>query len=106
MNKYKEALERIKINYCVCCESFIDTSKDIECDCPFQNDINELQELVDKEKALTLNYISDGYADGYPVYDTAECPNCGRLFEVYDEEHYKYCPDCGQRLKENNKNEN
>lgn len=57
-----------------------------------------LQELVDKETPLTVNYIADGYADGYPVYDTATCPNCVRAFELDYEEHYKYCPNCGQRL--------
>lgn len=99
MNKYQEALERIKINYCVCCEKFLEISEDIECDCPYQNDINELQELINKETPRELNYIADGYADGYPVYDIAKCPTCGREFEAYDEEHYKYCPTCGQKLK-------
>lgn len=59
----------------------------------------KLQMCDEKETALTVNYISDGYADGFPVYDTATCPNCERIFEVYDEEHYRYCPSCGQKLK-------
>lgn len=63
-----------------------------------EKDIKTFKELVDKETPLTVNYISDGYVDGYPVYDTASCPTCERVFEVYDEEHYKYCPTCGQKL--------
>ena len=44
-------------------------------------------------------YSGDGYADGYMVYDMAECPNCGREFEDGDETWgCKFCPDCGQAL--------
>ena len=44
-------------------------------------------------------YISNGYSDGYLVYDEAECPNCGRQFEE-DAETWKcnYCPNCGEEL--------
>lgn len=63
-----------------------------------KEDFGIVQESVDKETPLMVNYISDGYADGYPVHDTATCPNCTRIFEVYDEEHYNYCPNCGQHL--------
>lgn len=46
-----------------------------------------------------VNYISDGYADGFPVYDMAECPNCGYYFEEsYDSWEEPYCPHCGQHL--------
>ena len=42
---------------------------------------------------------SDGYADGYPVYDIAGCPKCGSSFEDGDENwESSYCPNCGQRL--------
>lgn len=43
------------------------------------------------------SYFGDGYADGYLVYDTYECPNCGKQYEV-DYDDYDYCPNCGQRL--------
>lgn len=59
--------------------------------------LKKLGKLEDREEAISLNYISDGYADGYPVYDTAECPSCGHIFDTLDE-HYKYCPYCGQKL--------
>lgn len=45
-------------------------------------------------------YSGDGYADGYMVYDMAECPNCGREFEDSDETwNCNFCPDCGQALE-------
>lgn len=57
-------------------------------------DFKILQELVDREKPRYVNYEYDGC----PVYDIARCPECGRYFEADREEHYNYCPDCGQRL--------
>ena len=56
--------------------------------------------LLDKEIPENVEYISTiGDSDGYPVYDTAICPSCDREFEVECEEHYDYCPSCGQKLK-------
>lgn len=43
------------------------------------------------------SYSGDGYADGHLVYDTYECPNCGKQYEV-DYDDYDYCPNCGQKL--------
>ena len=43
--------------------------------------------------------ISDGYADGYPVYDEWECSECGVVFED-EEPPYKYCPNCGVKMDE------
>ncbi|MBR1760911.1 MAG: hypothetical protein IJ741_07005 [Schwartzia sp.] len=52
-----------------------------------------------KEKPMTVRYESDGDADGYPVYDMAYCPQCGREFEAgWDSWESIYCPECGQRL--------
>lgn len=64
-----------------------------------QDIINELGAYQDLKKPMDVNAIFDGFADGYPVYDTATCPNCGRAFELDHEEEYKHCPDCGQRLR-------
>lgn len=97
MNKYKKAFNNILDN-----TDYSDYSNNT------QNIVNEavtiIQELVDKQTLLTVNYITDGYADGYPVYDTATCPNCTRVFEIDYEEHYKYCPSCGQHLNWNTEN--
>ena len=83
-NKYQEALDKL------CNRCFSDEPKKV------------LQELIDKEKQLTMNYIADGYADGYPVYDTVQCPNCAMTFEMeeVDIKQYKYCPYCGQHWNE------
>ena len=52
-----------------------------------------------RDVAQPINYISDGYADGYLVYDGAECPNCGYGYEENDSAWKEpYCPHCGQRL--------
>lgn len=40
----------------------------------------------------------DGYDDqGNMNYDSWDCPNCGKTYEV-DYEHYDYCPKCGQAI--------
>ena len=61
------------------------------------------QELINKETPKWVICIGDGYSDGYPngypVRGTVLCPNCERIFKVHKEEHYKYCPTCGQKLK-------
>lgn len=64
-----------------------------------RNILNDLTVANTLKTPMTVNVIADGYADGYPVYDTATCPNCGRIFELDNEEEYKHCPDCGQRLR-------
>lgn len=44
-------------------------------------------------------YEADGYADGELVYDYAECPNCGHLFEYgINDWECNYCCECGQKL--------
>ena len=47
----------------------------------------------------TVLYSGDGYADGYMVYDMAECPNCGYKYEDGDKDWgLPFCPNCGQSL--------
>lgn len=94
-NKYQEALDNAisDIEYC-----YNDSFEEV----PEKrlDEIKLLQELVDKETPKDVEYISTvGDSDGYPVYDTAICPACDREFEVECEEHYDYCPSCGQKLK-------
>ena len=61
--------------------------------------LNMAQDALEKQIPLPLDYVGDGYADdGNILYDTAICCSCGRRFERYCEEHYKYCPGCGQAL--------
>lgn len=61
--------------------------------------LNMAQDALEKQISLPLDYEGDGYADdGNILYDTAICRSCGRRFERDYEEHYKYCPECGQAL--------
>lgn len=61
--------------------------------------LNMAQEALGKQVLMSLDYEGDSYADdGNILYDTAICRNCGRRFERDCEEHYKYCPNCGQAL--------
>ena len=77
-NKYQEALDNAvsDIEYC-----YNDSFEEV----PEKRlkEVELLQQLVDKEKPKDVEYTEyDGFADGYPVYDTAICPNCDREFEV------------------------
>ena len=107
MNKYQGALNKIVKSCCPNCSTngCKDCSIEKNCNATAKQWVDTLQELVDKAKSLTVNYIADGYADGFPVYDTATCPNCGIEFEVDYERHYRYCHHCGQKLNWENEDE-
>lgn len=77
---------------CFSCEYYASTEEEKE---SMQTAISALE----KQIPMTVNYIGDGYADGCMVYDQAECPNCGYIFD--DNEHSwggKICPECGQAI--------
>lgn len=46
----------------------------------------------------------DGYSDGFPVYTTWKCSNCGAEFECEDMD-FHYCPNCGAKMDKEQKNE-
>lgn len=51
------------------------------------------------------DYEGDGYdEDGYLIYDTWICPNCGEHYEV-DYDDYDFCPKCGQALDWSDEND-
>ena len=60
-------------------------------------DIDLIESIVNKEIPKKPFFESDGYADGYPVYDTWICPRCGHNYEV-DSDKFDYCPKCGKRI--------
>lgn len=52
-----------------------------------------------EQEPKTVIYSGDGYADGYMVYDMAECPNCGYEYDYGDKDWgLSFCPNCGQKL--------
>lgn len=55
--------------------------------------IQALEKQIPKKPFLS----GDGEWDGHIVYDTYECPNCGKQYELEFEE-YDYCPNCGQHI--------
>lgn len=55
-------------------------------------------EALEKQIPKKPNIYGDGYDDdGNLIYDTYDCPNCQKSFEMEYEE-YDYCPNCGQAL--------
>ena len=69
-----------------------------------ENDLENMLHLLDqgvvnKEKAKEVIYIDfDRYGDGSTFIDVVKCPLCGNIIDL-DNEPFKYCPNCGQRLK-------
>lgn len=71
----------------------------ILCQTSFRGTIVEKVELIERNKAKMVRYEADGYSKGDPVCDMAYCPNCNHFFELCYDEQTKFCPNCGQRLK-------
>lgn len=54
---------------------------------------------MEKPERKSVIYYVDGYSDGCMMYDTAECPSCGYMFDEEDSVWKEpFCPHCGQRL--------
>ena len=60
-------------------------------------DIDLIASIVEKEIPKKPDFVSDGHAYGYPVYDTWICPSCGTIYDIYSSD-YDYCPNCGHRI--------
>jgi DNA-directed RNA polymerase subunit RPC12/RpoP len=97
-NKEELRLDLFIMEGRTCCKILTESGEEKYISLPMHPNSAEFQKILDKAEPKTLSYEGDGYADGYMVYDTAICPECGRYFEVYYEEHYNYCPTCGQKL--------
>ena len=62
--------------------------------------ISGIDQVLAIMEPADLNYESDGDADGFPVYDIAQCPNCEYEFEEGCVPWgAPFCPNCGQPLK-------
>lgn len=59
----------------------------------------ELMKAKSKQDAKFPNIEGDGYdGDGNLVYDTWICPCCQTAYEI-ECQKYKYCPECGQKIR-------
>ena len=79
-------------------EEAIDVLKMVETHGSLTTSAKEIAlKALEKQIAKTPFLEGDGEWNGQIVYDTWECPNCGKEYEV-DGEDYDYCPSCGQRI--------
>ena len=62
------------------------------------NEIAELEAQMPKEGEWIGE--GDGYADGEMVYDMWSCSECGEYFDEWDDRPtWNYCPNCGAKMK-------
>ena len=93
MNKYQEALDRIKNKVAI-----IDGEK-MKIGLAYCNTLPILQELVDKEtpKKVKIKEFDNGEYGAY-------CPSCNSGMPFHWK--MKYCPSCGQKLDWSDENDN
>lgn len=82
MNKYKEAVERIKEE----CSKYHNFD--------IIDDFIALKELV--EKATPKKYVERVEFVDEVKWMHASCPNCKEIIDEFG--YYPYCPNCGQSL--------
>ena len=58
--------------------------------------IKEQPKISDGVHGHWVGIEYDGYADGFPVYDTWECSKCGN--EIHTEDTPPYCEMCGAKM--------
>lgn len=60
--------------------------------------VEECREAMERQIPKKPNVWGDGYDDeGNMIYDTYDCPECGKSYEV-DYDDHKFCPECGQAM--------
>ena len=55
-----------------------------------------IQEALEKQIPIKVEYISNEDADGYPVWIENSCPVCKTELDGCN--YYNYCPYCGQAI--------
>ena len=94
MNKYQEALDRVKTTMSdgkSVYKAYTDSYS------IFFKDIATLQELVDKATPQTvIPKWKEGYDPELYSPDGLYCPRCDRKLRL--DQFYKWCPDCNQKL--------
>lgn len=66
--------------------------------------VQKLGKLEDKEEPLSTDYEII-YGDNEPALEFQLCPICRIDLTEILKKHYKYCPNCGQRLEKEKENE-
>ena len=96
VKKVDELTKRSEDEWCTECKEY-DNEK--HC-CPrFNHVIRETVKEIRAERKSVI-YYADGYSDGCMMYDTAECPSCGYMFDEDDSVWGEpFCPHCGQELE-------
>lgn len=89
----KEAMEFIKTTFA---ESAAEAGEEEKREA-FDMCIDALKRNEKRKPIMTSYSFIDKEADGYPGYDSYECPNCGKKCDFYGD-HRDYCPGCGQAL--------
>jgi hypothetical protein len=104
MNKYQEALDSVRKEVKA---TFFDeygkqwwtTNRDDDYRCNLlQEAIDKANKYDEKETAKKVKRIYPAFGDNMPIKKQPKiwgCPIC----ENEIKKHYKYCPNCGQKLK-------
>lgn len=59
-----------------------------------------MADLISRLEKKYVFYYCDGDLDDVMVYDCAECPSCGYIFDKNDTVWGEpFCPHCGQALE-------
>ena len=90
MNKYQEALSSVRFTMNLRMKPKYAAESEEE-------NLDILQELVDKATPMKPYLEGSGCSDGHIVYDTWFCPNCNTSYEMEYQE-YKCCPECEQAI--------
>lgn len=63
--------------------------------------LEDVTKIIDKRIPKKPDIYGNGYDNnGEIIYDTYDCPNCHKSYDVDYDGHgqYNYCPRCGQAI--------
>ena len=92
-----DALEKLPLYEQIKWERDVAISQLEDIGCGLGRKMDDIKVAIEKQNKKTPILSGDGYWNGELVYDTWECPNCGKHYEV-DYDDYDYCPNCGQAI--------
>lgn len=92
-NEAIDKLIMLKFAQALQAKAFSEDGKPLEPD--FDIAVNMAIEALEKQIRKRVYLVSDGYADGYPVWEEY-CPACDSELDGCSD--YDFCPYCGQAL--------